>query len=417
LRLLVFYHFFPPDEVAGARQFGDLAAEQARRGWQVTAVTSNRAWSDPRARFPARGSFQGAEVRRVFRPAWPQARALPRLMNSGFLLGAWAARLPFLPSPDAVVIGSDPAFAALLAPVIRWARPRAAILHWCFDVYPEAIAAEGASGPLGALVPVARRLMAAAYRSCDVLVDLGPAMRARFAEYRSGTRQETLTPWALAESAEPAAPSPEARAALFPGARLALLYAGTLGRAHDFELLLALARACRVRSGRAITFALACRGNRAGDLRAALGADDVNVALLPFAAETELEARLGAADMHVVSLRPEWAGVVVPSKFFAALGAGRPVLYAGPGSSEIAGWIRELGVGLHLGGAGDVASVAAGLHVLADGPAALAALQARAHAAYAARFSRRIINDRWDTLLRSAVAVRRGQVARDALRP
>jgi len=46
-RLLVCYHFFHPDDVVSARMFSDLAAEQVRRGWDVTALASNRTWSDP----------------------------------------------------------------------------------------------------------------------------------------------------------------------------------------------------------------------------------------------------------------------------------------------------------------------------------------------------------------------------------
>jgi glycosyltransferase involved in cell wall biosynthesis len=420
---LVFYHFFHPDDVAGARQFSDLAEEQARRGWEVTAVTSNRACHDAKVRFPRRESWRGVDVRRVFRPAWPQARALPRLGNSAFLLGAWSAAIPTLPPADAAVIGSDPAFAPLLALALRAARRRLAILHWCFDLYPEAIVADRlsereavgsrerrASGPALArpLVLVAGRMVAAAYRACDVLVDLGPTMRARLAAAAGGARRhETLTPWALTEPPAPLVPDARLRAALFPGARLALLYAGTLGRAHDFELFLALARACRERSGRAIQLCFASRGNRQAELEAALRPDDVNVSLAPFASEAELEARLGAADLHLVSLRPEWAGVVVPSKLYGSLAAGRPVLYAGPEDSEIAALVRELGVGLCLARQDDVPRVAARLEALAADPAPLAGWQARAHAAYGARFSKRIVNDRWDGLLREVVASRR----------
>ncbi len=54
------------------------------------------------------------------------------------------------------------------------------------------------------------------------------------------------------------------------------------------------------------------------------------------------------ADVHLISLRDDWAGVVVPSKFFASLAVGRPVLYAGPSESEIAHWVAENDLGLHL---------------------------------------------------------------------
>ena len=51
-RLLLYYHFFHPDQVVSARIFSDFAAEQARRGWDVTALTCNRSHGDGSARFP-----------------------------------------------------------------------------------------------------------------------------------------------------------------------------------------------------------------------------------------------------------------------------------------------------------------------------------------------------------------------------
>jgi glycosyltransferase involved in cell wall biosynthesis len=406
-RLLLAYHFFHPDDVAGARQFAELAREQQRRGWEVSVVTSNRSWRDPRVRYPAREDWDGVRIHRVRRPPWDQARPLARLGNSAWLLPSFLARMVALPAPDAVVIGSDPTFAPLLVPGLRAAFPSAALVHWCFDLYPEAIEAEGGGAVVRGLAPVARALMGAAYRRHDAIVDLGPCMRARLGAYPGPAARETLPPWALVEPARAAAPDPAVRAGLFPRARLGLLYSGTLGRAHDYAAFLALARACRARSGDAVSLCFSSRGHRFEELRRAVGAEDSNVSFAPFAEEHELERRLEAADLHLSSLRPEWAGLVVPSKFFGSLAAGRPVIFAGPAESEIATWIGEHDVGLHLA-PGNLPAVVDRLHALAEAPAELGRWQEHARAVYQRQFSRQVVNDRWDALLRRLVAQRRG---------
>lgn len=406
-RLLLCYHFFHPDDVVSARMFSDLAVEQTRRGWQVSALACNRLWRDPRARLARFETWDGVEIHRVFRPPWDQARPVERLSNSAWMLAAWLARASRLGPFDAIVIGSDPAFSPLLAPALRRLSPRAVIVHWCFDLYPEAIAAEGMGAGAARLEPVARRLMRFAYRACDALVDIGPRMRERFAAYGVTARQETLVPWALAEPAQPTPVDAEQRAALFPRARLALLYSGTMGRAHEFAAFLRLARVCRARSGDAVSICFSVRGNRAQELQSQIGPDDTNVAFVPFADETTLRARLAAADLHLVSLRADWAGVVVPSKFFASLAVGRPVMYAGPADSEIARWIAAHQVGLHLTEE-NVPAVADRLHQLMDDAADQARLRGRAFDVYRREWSKAVTNDRWDRLLRDLVGTRPG---------
>jgi colanic acid biosynthesis glycosyl transferase WcaI len=412
-RLLLIYHFFHPDDVVSARMFSDLAVEQRRRGWEVVALTSNRSWGDPGRSYPAREEWAGGEIHRVFRPPLSQARPAQRLANSGWMMAAWLARARRLGTFDAVVVGSDPAFAPLIGPGLRRLWPGAALAHWCFDVYPEAIAAEGGNAAVRRLVPAATALMRRAYRAYDALIDIGPRMRERLASYGSGARQATLTPWALADPDDDGDGSRRTavREELFGGARLGLLYSGTMGRAHDHRTLLAVARACRRRAGNDVAFCFASRGNRHDELRAAVTSEDTNVRFAAFADEAALADRLRAADIHLLSLQPEWAGIVVPSKFFGALAVGRPVLYAGPGESEIARWIARHGVGLSLpphetGGDAQVEAAAERLQALAAAPAELSAWQANARAVYRREFSKQIVNDRWNTLLRDLVAGR-----------
>jgi len=412
-RLLLAYHFFHPDDVVSARIFSDFAVEQQRRGWEVSVVTSNRSCFDPARTYPPFEDWNGIQIHRVFRPPWTQARPVQRLGNSGWMTAAWLAKISRLTARlgafDAVVVGSDPAFCASVGRGLRRLLPSAALVHWCFDVYPEAISAEGGNAAVRALVPVARRIMKWSYGAYDELVDIGPRMRERLAEYAPAA-QRTAVPWALAEPPRPPAADPRVRAELCGRAKLALLYSGTMGRAHDYRAFLALARACRARSGDAVAFCFSSRGNRQDELRAAVTPADTNVSFVPFADEAGLEARLAAADLHLVSLQPEWAGIVVPSKFFGSLAVGRPVLYAGPGDSEIARWVAEYDVGLTLRDDGDPAPVVERLHGLVDDPAALGRWQANAFAVYQRAFSKKVINDAWDHALRGLVGRRAAAV-------
>jgi colanic acid biosynthesis glycosyl transferase WcaI len=208
----------------------------------------------------------------------------------------------------------------------------------------------------------------------------------------------TLTPWALVESDAPAEPDPTVRREIFGDAKLGLLYAGSMARPHDYEGLLALARACRARVGDEIVMCFACTGTNLPALRAAVGPEDTNVRFAPFTDEAALAARLAAADFHVGSLRPEYAGIVVPSKFFAALAAGRPFIFAGTPGMSVARWIREHDVGLVLE-PGRAPEIADALVALKDDPGRLHAGRARALAAYQRHFSKGVVNDRWAALL------------------
>ena len=49
----------------------------------------------------------------------------------------------------------------------------------------------------------------------------------------------------------------------------------------------------------------------------------------------QLAGLLMAADAHLVTLRPQFSGIVLPSKIYACLATRRPIVFVGPQSSDV----------------------------------------------------------------------------------
>jgi colanic acid biosynthesis glycosyl transferase WcaI len=386
-KVCILYHFFHPDDVVSARHFSDLAQGIAAAGWEVEVLPSNRACRNHAVRYPAQQDWHGIRIHRVWRPALTQSSSAGRLLNALWMLAAWSrlALRPRARRPDVVLVGTDPVLSVLVALPLKWLRPEIKVAHWAFDLYPEAAVADGLLSPSGLQARIARVLLRRAYNRCDLIADLGTCMQQRLRTYGEDLPLRTIVPWALSE--QPAAPSGDAAAVrrrIFGDAKLALLYSGNLGRAHSFQDFLALAR--RTRSS-GIQFRWSVRGNAVASLQQAIDSADTNAALLPFVEEADLPVHLAAADLHMASLKPDWSGIVVPSKFFGSLAAGRPILFAGPEDCSVARWIRQHRVGWVLTG-DNLEEVSAWLSNLAASPELLAELQTRCQTVYRNYFCR-----------------------------
>jgi glycosyltransferase involved in cell wall biosynthesis len=377
----------------------------AARGWEVVAMPSNRHChngdqenSKNENNTLKKHELWGAvKIHRVYRPDFKQSSNKGRVLNMIFMLLGWTLRALLLPRQknEVVVIGTDPVLGVLAAIPWRILRPSSRIIHWCHDLYPEAPIADGMLRQNSLLVRVLQWWLRRAYRRCDLIADLGPCMRKLLAQYGSKAEQVTLTPWSLFEPDHAVSPDPKTRQQLFGDARLTLLYSGNLGRAHQFESFVQLARQLRNDS---VRFVFAGRGSRVEELKQLTGADDHNISFAGFASESELAQRLSACDIHLVSLRPEWTGTVVPSKFFGALATGRSVLFAGCPDSAIASWINQYQVGWILT-PDNIPEVANLLRSLAQSPDKSLALRQRCFDVYQEHFSKSVQMENWEQVL------------------
>jgi hypothetical protein len=146
-----------------------------------------------------------------------------------------------------------------------------------------------------------------------------------------------------------------------------LLYSGNCGVTHEIETVIAgLVRHHREGSGR-FGLWLNAMGRNADRLEAALRDAGVPVTRGKTVPLHQLAGLLMAADAHLVTLRPQFSGLVLPSKIYGCLATQRPILFVGPQSSDVHHLCLESACAFyrHIN-PGDPAAFAAALERVAD---------------------------------------------------
>lgn len=134
-------------------------------------------------------------------------------------------------------------------------------------------------------------------------------------------------------------------------------------------------------------------------MKAAVAADHLNaVTFLPYQDASAMSDTLALAHVHIVTLRPAFEGLVVPSKTYGIFAAGRPTIFIGAPDGEVARLLQEFSCGLTVP-EGDAPALVAAIRMLAADPDRCRAMGENARAAFEAHFTLQHAVARWETLL------------------
>jgi len=404
-RLTFVNRYFWPDHSATAQLLSDLAFDLAASGHEVTVVTSRQCYEQPDADLPPFETVRGVEVIRVGGTRFGRGRILGRLVDYlSFLVGARRVLAGRVREGDVVVAKTDPPLlGAFLASTV--CRRRGRLVQWLQDVFPEVLLAVSRPG-LALAFPL--RMLAAwrdrsLHRSHAVVV-LGRAMadhvRARGV---SSTRIVEVPNWCDPVLVKPMVHAENAlRRDWEIDACFVVGYSGNLGRVHDVDGLLRAAE--RLRHDVRVRFLFIGGGARTSDAIARVQAAGLdNVSFRPYQPRERLSESLGAVDLHVVSQREDTEGLVMPSKFYGVLAAGRPVLALAAAGGELDDLVARYACGYRVA-SDDVDGIVAAIgHALAD-PGSLGEMGARARAAAISDCSRDIAVRRWRDVVHAVAA-------------
>jgi colanic acid biosynthesis glycosyl transferase WcaI len=372
MHILLLNEYYPPDTSATAKMAA-VVAEALAQSHKVT-VLAGRPSYEPDEYYPyallRRDVCNSVVVERVGSTAYPRHRMRRRVSN---YLTYLALALPraLVIRPDVVLAMTDPPVAGIAGAFIARLARRPFVYN-IRDMYPDMALGGDIVRPSWWVQRWEKMHRAALKRAARVIV-LGDDMRERILakgvspERVVVVRDGTSVPAFLPSQDDPVVR--EIRSS-FP---FVALHAGNLGFYGAWRTLLETAEILRNEN-----VGLVFIGDGAN--REALqteAANLPNVRLLPFRSVEQVPHVMTAGDIHIVTVRRGLEGVVVPSKLYGILAAGRPVLAVADSRSDAARIVVECGCGL-AADPSDPAAVAAAVRNLRSDPARLLEMGRRA---------------------------------------
>jgi colanic acid biosynthesis glycosyl transferase WcaI len=338
VRILLLNLYFPPDTSATAKMALSVAEPLAQRH-EVTVLcgrpsydpTERRSW-----RFTRTEQLGRLRVIRVGSTDYPRFQMQRRVLNYLSYVALVVPRALFVPC-DVVLAMTDPPFEGIVGAFVALLK-RKPYIYNIRDLYPD-MALGGALVPPGTLARIWECLHRWALRRATCVIVLGEDMRARIIQkgvapsrvkvVRDGA---DILPADAVGEAPAAALDAEVIQAIRGDARFVLVHAGNLGFYGAWGTLILAAREL---AGDGVRLVFVGDGAQRQQVQAsAAGAS--NIVFLPFFPGSKVPSVLAAGDAHVITIKRGLEGVVVPSKLYGILAAGKPIIAATPVETDVA---------------------------------------------------------------------------------
>jgi colanic acid biosynthesis glycosyl transferase WcaI len=404
MRILLLNLYFPPDTSATAKS-ADAIVRALAQSHEVTVICGRPSY-DPTERrpwklwqtevLPTTNSNAAFTVIRVGSTDYPRMQMKRRILNYLTYSKLASLRALFIPC-DAVFAMTDPPYIGITAAIVA-AIKRKPFIYDIQDLYPDMAVAGSIVRP-GLMTRAWERLHRWALRRAAHIIVLGDDMRARIAAKGVDPRKISIVR-SGADIAPPGSPAPplnsEIIRAIRGNFRFVLLHAGNLGFYGAWDTLMAAARQLQSEN---IGIVFVGDGAELPRLKS-LASGVTNIRFLPFFPSRDIPSVLAAPDAHIVTVKSGLQGVVVPSKMFGILAAGKAILAVAARETDVSSLGTKHGFAVTADPA-NPADVISAIRTLAADPARVKSM-GQAAATAAVQFARATELDRLVALCSAA---------------
>jgi len=333
MRVLLLNLYYPPDTSATAKMAQTVATALSQHH-EVTVLCGRPSY-DPTER---RGwklwqteTVNGTRIVRVGSTDYSRAQMKRRVFNYLTYVALAVPRALFLRC-DAVLAMTDPPFEGIVGAFVAMLKGKPYVYN-IRDMYPD-MAVGGSIVAPGFLSRVWEMLHRWALRRAACIIVLGEDMRARIiAKGVPSSHIEIVRDGADIEPPNAVQSLDSDVIKKIRGdSKFVLLHAGNLGFYGAWDTLIAGAKALQDKN---VSLVFVGDGAQRAQLEATANGC-TNVRFLPFFSSSKIPSVLAAADAHVITIKRGLEGVVVPSKMYGILAAGKPIVAVAPKETDAA---------------------------------------------------------------------------------
>src|SRR2546423_169536 len=335
MKVLLLNQCFYPDVVSASQHLTDFAVRLADEGHDVTVLASRRGYDDAEARFAKREMWKGIKIIRVPSLNLGKNSKLRRSMNFASFLAACVFRLTLLPRHDVVVGMTAPPLISFLAALFVQLKG-GRFVYWVMDLNPDEAVAAGWLRERSIAARFLNSILLYALRHAEKIIVLDRFMKERIlAKAISGEKIEIVPPWSHDDAVKFDIEGREAfRQKHDLSEKFVVMYSGNHSPCHPLDTLLDAAQ--RLKDNSDVAFCFVGGGSEFAKVKSfAVERELKNILCLPYQPLDKLSASLSAADLHVVVMGEQFAGIVHPCKIYNILSVGAPFLYIGPTESHV----------------------------------------------------------------------------------
>jgi glycosyltransferase involved in cell wall biosynthesis len=431
MKIIFINRFFYPDHSATSQMLSDLASALSARGHRVTVITSRLSYDYGNEKLKRHEKINGVDVTRVATTDFGRSNLAGRSVDYiTFYITAAMALLRHADKGDVIVVKTDPPLLSIIAAPVAWLRG-ARLVNWLQDIFPEiAMALNVGKGVFAKTsFTVLRKLRDQTLKKASINVVLGDRMAEHLNQVGvANEKVRIIHNWVDGSlvRAIPTHNNPLRQTWQLNGS-FVVGYSGNLGRAHEIEIMIRAIECLKKRNSINPNAMSEIAKDRRSETRPFDYPDHTNASNIHWlfiggGAQTEklkhqvsarhlssvtfqnyqprdqLANSLSVPDIHLVTLRPELEGLIVPSKYYGIAAAGRPAIFIGDPDGEIAQILKRSNTGVVIAPNDHEGLVR---HILnyANDPELVISQGNRARQLFEAEFDFKIALSAWEQLL------------------
>jgi colanic acid biosynthesis glycosyl transferase WcaI len=327
---------FYPDTVSVSQHVSDLAFELAKEN-EVSVISSAIPYEkEETGKYPSKEIVKNVSIVRLVHPTIKSKSILSRYFNTLIFYLFLISKLVFYRKYfDKIVFTSMPPMLSFIVTFFYRRNKKAKRYYWYLDAQPGLAFATGIIKEKSFKGKILSLMNLYSLRKSDRIIVLDSLMKEHLVrlDLKLKNKIDIVTIWPL----NPSYYNSERESNPFRvknkfGSKIVLMYSGNHALVHPIETILKSSISVKRND---IIFCFIGNGIRKKEVDNLIETGSTNVISLPFQSFKNFPISLASADYQIVIMGNNLQGLTHPNKIYAALFAGKPVLYIGPKDSHI----------------------------------------------------------------------------------